>query len=104
MFISISFQHGELSLCAIADCISNDADYDLSDHAEPAKILDILNTVGNSKYTMADFLGKNERQQDIMIKDMQKLILGYVRNNCGCVLWKDGLKPSKTQIGWLQIA
>ena len=49
-------------------------------------MMDILNTVGCSNYAEADFHGKTNRQHDMMIKVMQKCILDYVRNTCGCVL------------------
>ena len=75
-----------MSLCSIANDIRIDSEYDLTDSLEPAKILDILNRVGCSIYTEADFHGKTDRQHDMMIKVMQKCILDYVRSTCGCVL------------------
>ena len=72
-----------MSLCSIANDIRIDSEYDLTDSLEPAKILDILNTVGCSIYTEADFHGKTDRQHDMMIKAMQKCILDYVRSTCG---------------------
>ena len=59
-----------MSLCSIANDIRIDLEYDLTDSLEPAKILDILNTVGCSIYTEADFHGKTDRQHNMMIKAM----------------------------------
>ena len=85
-FFIYFFQVGDVSLCSIANDIRNDSEYDLTDSLEPAKILDILNTAGCSIYSEADFHRKTARQHDMMIKAMQKGILGYVRSTCGCVL------------------
>jgi hypothetical protein len=86
VFFHFFFQDGDVSLCSIANDIRNDSEYDLTDSLEPAKILNILNTAGCSIYAEADFHSKTDRQHDMMIKAMQKCILGYVRSTCGCVL------------------
>ena len=73
-------------MCSIADCISNDLDYDLTESLDTTKILDILHTVGCETYKEADFHDKTMRQHDKMMRSMKKIILDYVQETCGCVL------------------
>ena len=62
-FFHLIFQDGDVSLCSIANDIRIDSEYDLTDSLEPAKILEILNTVGCSIYSEADFHSKTDKAE-----------------------------------------
>ena len=75
-----------MSICTLAECIQNNDEYDLNEALEPSQILEILASIAGHDYTQDDFYGKDDDQMEELNVSMKRLILGYIQNNCECIL------------------
>lgn len=75
-----------MSICTLAECIQNNDEYDLNEALEPSQILEILASIACHDYTQDDFYGKDDDQMEELNVSMKRLILGYIQNNCECIL------------------